>query len=164
VREQVLGFEKIVRQTMQENVEVVVETPPNPCVVNVDPDELDLALLNIAINARDAMPHGGRFIIGVRRVTLDGGEKAAGLAGDFIAISLTDTGSGIDPEDLPRVFEPFFTTKDVGKGTGLGLSQVYGFARQSGGAATIDSTPGCGTTVALYLPGWGGQPTLASKD
>jgi two-component system NtrC family sensor kinase len=164
VREQVLGFEKIIRQTMPENVEVVVKTPPNPCVVNVDPDELDLALLNIAINARDAMPQGGRFTIGVRRVTLDGGEKAAGLVGDFVAISLTDTGSGIDPEDLPRVFEPFFTTKDVGKGTGLGLSQVYGFARQSGGAATIDSTPGRGTTVTIYLPAAGGQPTAASKN
>jgi two-component system NtrC family sensor kinase len=98
------------------------------------------------------MPSGGRLLVRVRSVILDGGPTTEGLAGSFAAVSLTDTGGGIPAAALPRVFEPFFTTKEVGKGTGLGLSQVYGFARQSGGTVTIDSTLGRGTTVTIYLP------------
>jgi two-component system NtrC family sensor kinase len=123
-----------------------------PCVVKVDAAELELAVLNVAVNARDAMPGGGRLAITLRRVTLAPGAAPEGLSGDFVALSLADTGTGIAPELLPRVFDPFFTTKDIGQGTGLGLSQVYGFARQSGGIATIASTPGAGTIVTLYLP------------
>ena len=113
--------------------------------------QLDLALLNLAINARDAMPHGGRLTIGLKAVTPDGREPAAGLRGAYVALSVTDSGSGIAPDVLQRVFEPFFTTKEAGKGTGLGLSQVYGFARRSGGVATIDSKLGSGTTVTFFL-------------
>ena len=129
-----------------------VETPDAACVVKADPNELDLAVLNVAVNARDAMPEGGRLTVRLRRVNLTAEHGVEDLAGDFVALSLTDTGTGIAPEVLSRVFDPFFTTKDIGKGTGLGLSQVYGFARQSGGAAAIASTPGVGTTVTIYLP------------
>jgi two-component system, NtrC family, sensor kinase len=109
-------------------------------------------LLNLAVNARDAMPNGGTLRITVKPVALKSKATEDGLSGDFVAIRVADTGSGIPPDVLPHVFEPFFTTKDVGKGTGLGLSQVYGFAKQSGGAATVTSSVGRGTVITLYLP------------
>jgi two-component system NtrC family sensor kinase len=105
-------------------------------------------LLNIAVNARDAMPQGGALAIEVRNLA----RGDASLAGDQVTIALRDTGTGVPPDVIGKVFDPFFTTKEPGAGTGLGLSQVYGFARQSGGAATIDSTPGLGTTITLRLP------------
>jgi two-component system NtrC family sensor kinase len=108
-------------------------------------------LLNLAVNARDAMSSGGRLAISTRNVSLRR-PNTIGLDGDFIAVSVSDSGAGIPPEFIGRVFEPFFTTKEVGKGTGLGLSQVYGFARQAGGAAAVESKVGRGTTVTLYLP------------
>ena len=117
----------------------------------LDISEFELSLLNLAVNARDAMREGGRLTIDARNVTLRK-PNAANLEGDFVAVSVTDTGIGIPPENLSRVFEPFFTTKDVGKGTGLGLSQVYGFAQQAGGTATVASEVGHGTSVTLYLP------------
>src|SRR5204863_5769659 len=120
------------------------------CAIKVDANELELALLNLAVNARDAMPKGGTLKITAEPVVLDGAPE--GLSGEFIAIRVSDTGSGIAPDVLPHVFEPFFTTKEVGKGTGLGLSQVYGFARQSGGTATVTSAVGRGTAITLYLP------------
>jgi two-component system NtrC family sensor kinase len=98
------------------------------------------------------MPSGGTLRITVKPVTLEGKAVEEGLSGDFVAICVEDTGSGISPDILPHVFEPFFTTKDVGKGTGLGLSQVYGFAKQSGGTASVTSTVGRGTAITLYLP------------
>ncbi len=133
-------------------LEIEAESPPGSFVVKVDPAELELAVLNVAVNARDAMPLGGTLTLRLRRVTLTAAQDIDGLTGDFVALSLSDTGTGIAPDVLARVFDPFFTTKPVGKGTGLGLSQFYGFARQSGGSATIASTPGSGTTVTLYLP------------
>jgi CheY-like chemotaxis protein len=98
------------------------------------------------------MPDGGSITLQARNVMLKPGSAAGALEGDFVAISIIDTGTGIAPEVLQRVFEPFFTTKPVGKGTGLGLSQVHGFANQSGGAATVTSEPGVGTVVTIYLP------------
>jgi len=133
-------------------LEIEEEVSAGACVAKIDPAEFELAMLNIAVNSRDAMPQAGRLTLRLRRVTLSHEHDLDELLGDFVAVSATDTGSGISPELLSRVFEPFFTTKEVGKGTGLGLSQVYGFARQSGGTATIESTPGIGTTVTLYLP------------
>lgn len=133
-------------------LEIEAEPPPDSFVAKVDPAEFELAVLNVAVNARDAMPLGGRLTLRLRRVTLTAAQDIEGLAGEFVALSLSDTGTGIAPDVLARVFNPFFTTKPVGKGTGLGLSQLYGFARQSGGSATIASTPGTGTTVTLYLP------------
>jgi CheY-like chemotaxis protein len=119
---------------------------------HVDPPLLETALLNLALNGRDAMPDGGVLEIETRNVVLDEGAVAGCLPGSYVKVSVTDTGCGMPPEVRDRVFEPFFTTKEVGKGTGLGLSMVYGFVRQSGGDVAVESTPGVGTTVALYLP------------
>jgi two-component system NtrC family sensor kinase len=139
-------------RSLRGDIEIRVGVPRRSCAVKVDPSELELALLNLAVNARDAMPSGGTLTITAKPVVLRGKASEEGLNGDFVAIGVADTGSGIPADVLPRVFEPFFTTKDVGKGTGLGLSQVYGFARQSGGAATIASSARRGTVVTLFLP------------
>jgi CheY-like chemotaxis protein len=120
--------------------------------VEIDVGELELALVNVAVNARDAMPDGGALSLIVRNVVLTRSRNVAGLEGDFVALALSDTGEGIAPELVEKIFEPSFTTKAIGKGTGLGLSQVYGFARQSGGAVTATSALGRGTTITLYLP------------
>jgi two-component system, NtrC family, sensor kinase len=139
-------------RSLRDDITTEVLVPDESCAVKVDPSELELALLNLAVNARDAMPNGGTLTITVKPVVLEGSATAEGLSGDFVAIGVADTGSGIAPEILHHVFEPFFTTKEVGKGTGLGLSQVYGFAKQSGGTATVISTVGRGTAITIYLP------------
>jgi hypothetical protein len=119
----------------------------------VDPAEVELALLNLGVNARDAMPNGGRFRVEARNLTFHpGGAASEGLIGDFVAMTLSDTGTGMTAEVLARAFEPFYTTKEVGLGSGLGLSQVYGFAKQSDGAALIESEVGQGTSITLFLP------------
>ena len=115
--------------------------------VEVDAGELELALLNLCLNARDAMQAGGTISI-----SAENRQNVEGLPGDFVELLVADKGYGIPPDLLHRVFEPFFTTKDVGKGSGLGLPQVYGFAQQSGGRVRIDSTVGIGTVVTLLLP------------
>jgi two-component system NtrC family sensor kinase len=138
--------------TLRGDIDIRVRVPTRPCLVKVDRSELELALLNLAVNARDAMPSGGRLTITAAPVALRGKPSEEGLKGQFVAIRVADTGHGIPPEVLPRVFEPFFTTKDLGKGTGLGLSQVYGFAKQSGGTAIISSRPRRGTAITLLLP------------
>ena len=139
-------------RSLRDDITTEVVVPDESCAVKVDPSELELALLNLAVNARDAMPNGGTLTLTVKPVVLEGSATAEGLSGDFVAIGVADTGSGIAPEILHHVFEPFFTTKEVGKGTGLGLSQVYGFAKQSGGTATVISTVGRGTAITIYLP------------
>jgi two-component system NtrC family sensor kinase len=139
-------------RSLRGDIDIRLGVPRRPCAVKVDPSELELALLNLAVNARDAMPSGGTLTITAKPVSLRGKAAEEGLSGEFVAIRIADTGAGISPDVLPHVFEPFFTTKEVGKGTGLGLSQVYGFARQSGGAATISSPPRGGTAVTLFLP------------
>jgi len=139
-------------RSLRGDIEIRVNVPRRPCLVKVDPGELELALLNLAVNARDAMPSGGTLTITAKPVLLRGEATEEGLKGEFVAIRIADTGSGIPADILPRVFEPFFTTKDVGKGTGLGLSQVYGFAKQSGGAVNITTSARRGTAVTLFLP------------
>ncbi|MBL8303929.1 MAG: response regulator, partial [Ideonella sp.] len=123
---------------------------PGTRVVTIDPSELELALINVGLNARDAMPSGGHLWLGARNAERD--EVADLPPGDHVLITITDDGHGIDEALAERVFEPFFTTKPMGKGTGLGLSQVHGFCVQAGGTARLASTPGLGTTVTLVLP------------
>ena len=142
---------QMLESSLRGDIEIALDVEPGIWPVAVDPGEFELALLNVAVNARDAMPAGGTLTITARNVVVDDAD-AIGIAGAFVALGVRDTGSGIAPDVLPRVFEPFFTTKEVGKGTGLGLSQVYGFATQSGGTATATSVVGAGTTVTLYLP------------
>jgi CheY-like chemotaxis protein len=125
--------------------------PPGTWPVLADPNELELALLNLAINARDAMPDGGSITISAENAILP--QAAADEPqGEFVSISVVDTGTGIPPDVLPKIFDPFFTTKQMGKGSGLGLSQVHGFVHQSGGKVTIDTQLGQGTRITLYLP------------
>jgi len=150
--EQLPEIKDMLSRSLRGDIEIRVGVPRRPCTVKIDPSEFELALLNLAVNARDAMPSGGTLTITAKPVVLRGKVSEEGLAGDFVSIRVADTGSGIPADVLPRVFEPFFTTKDIGKGTGLGLSQVYGFARQSGGAATIASSARRGTVVTLFLP------------
>ena len=142
----------LLARSLHGNIEIKVDVPDGPCAVRVDPGEFELAILNLAVNAKDAMPQGGSLTIRAKPVTLRGEASDEGLSGEFVAVRVADTGQGIPSEVLTRVFEPFFTTKEFGKGTGLGLSQVYGFAKQSGGTATVSSTDGRGTAVTLYLP------------
>jgi signal transduction histidine kinase len=127
------------------------EIPDRPWPVFVDQSQLELAVINLVLNARDALPTGGTVTVSLSDATLD--SAAPDLkAGNYVTISIADTGVGIPPEILDKVVEPYFTTKEIGKGTGLGLSTVYGFARQSGGALRLRSTPGVGTTVEIWLP------------
>ncbi|WP_457106937.1 PAS domain-containing protein [Methylobacterium sp. P5_C11] len=134
-------------------ITVVTDLPDHPCFIRVDLSQFETALVNMAVNARDAMDGAGTLTLRLRcGAALPPIRGHAGAPGPFAAVSLTDTGSGIGPDVLARVFEPFFTTKEVGKGTGLGLSQVFGFAKQSGGDVAVESAPGRGTTFTLYLP------------
>jgi two-component system NtrC family sensor kinase len=143
---------ELVRSSLADDVVVTLDIPGENCPAKVDLSEFEVAALNICVNARDAMPSGGRLHIGVHNVTLTGDPSMDGLSGQFVELTFADTGTGIPRDVLHRVFEPFFTTKDACKGTGLGLSQVYGFAKQAGGTATIASWPGRGTVVSIYLP------------
>jgi two-component system NtrC family sensor kinase len=145
-------FEEMLKRTLRGDIEIRARTDGGPCRVHVDQGELELALLNLGVNARDAMPDGGVLSLAIRRVELSESAEVDGLRGPFVVVELSDTGVGIPAEALTHVFDPFFTTKEPGKGTGLGLSQVYGFAKQSGGTATIRSAPGRGATIRIYLP------------
>ncbi len=152
LRQRIDGVRDMLVPSLRGNIELVCEIEDKIWPVEVDLGELELALVNIAVNARDAMPEGGTITLSARNVVLKPGSAAGALEGDFVALAIIDTGCGMPPEVLARVFEPFYTTKPVGKGTGLGLSQVHGFAMQSGGAATVSSEVGKGTVVTIYLP------------
>lgn len=150
----VLGTAELLKRSLGEKVTLSTVLAGALWPTVADPSEVENAVLNLALNARDAMPKGGKLVIETRNASVDEAMASAdaGLrAGDYVRISVTDTGSGMSEEILKRVFEPFFTTKE-GRGTGLGLSMIYGFARQSCGHVTIKSAPGVGTTVSLYLP------------
>ncbi len=153
--ELVAGMSELFGRTLGESIELAVRTAPDLGPVLADPSQLENALLNLVLNARDAMPRGGRLTIEAATVTLDAA-AAAGIGeaqpGDYVVLSASDSGGGMTQEVLEHAFEPFFTTKDVGEGSGLGLSMVYGFAQQSGGFVAIESEPGRGTTVRLHLP------------
>ena len=151
----VAGMEELIRRTVGPAILVETALAPDLSATLVDPSQLENALLNLCINARDAMPDGGRIMIETQNRLVDAraGRERDIDPGGYVCLSVSDTGTGMPPEVIARAFEPFFTTKPIGSGTGLGLSMIYGFARQSGGQVRIHSTPGQGTTVTLYLPG-----------
>ena len=145
------GMRALVAGALREDIRIEFLIPEDLWPVLADPAQLELAILNLAVNARDAMPQGGTLTIQASNVHDDkAGEEE--FPGNFVRMEVRDTGSGIAPEILDRVFDPFFTTKDVGKGTGLGLSQIYGFTKQSGGRVSVRSGPGEGTSIILHLP------------
>jgi PAS domain S-box-containing protein len=151
----VAGTKDLLKRTLGAAIELRSELAPDTWLVFADPAQLESSVLNLAINARDAMPSGGCLTLATRNVSVgeDDPLRHPNLApGDYVEVSVRDTGVGMTPEVLKRAFEPFFTTKETGKGTGLGLSMVYGFLEQSGGVASIDSEPGSGTTVRLLFP------------
>ncbi|MHA6492705.1 hybrid sensor histidine kinase/response regulator [Pseudomonas borbori] len=149
------SLEELISHTINERISLHIDYCADEQPVIADANQLESAILNLAINARDAMPYGGQLRLSTRKVELSSADVASMPhleAGHYVVISLADTGVGMAAEVLEKVFDPFFTTKPMGQGTGLGLSMVYGFARQSRGQVLIDSTPGVGTTVSLYLP------------
>jgi PAS domain S-box-containing protein len=155
------GMHNLLRRTLGENIEFVVEHAADVSMVSVDPAQFESALLNLCINARDAMSDGGRLLIETSNVVLDrdyAEQRADVVPGAYVRISVSDTGKGMSAADAARAFDPFFTTKPRGKGTGLGLSMVYGFTKQSGGHVAIYSELGHGTVVNLYLRQVSGAP------
>ena len=157
----------LLRRSLGETIHVTTSLGSGLWTVRVDPGEIENAVLNLAINARDAMPDGGQLTIETSNVALeadDALEEYGLTTGDYVCLSVSDTGSGMPPEVVARAFEPFFTTKPSGRGTGIGLASVYGFVKQSGGNATIYSELGHGTTVRLYLPRAGADPARTGAD
>jgi CheY-like chemotaxis protein len=152
---QIEGLRFLLERSLREDIEVVLDLPQGLWPVEADPGELELALLNLAVNARDAMPNGGRLTLSARNVEVGQG------GGPIVCVTVADTGTGMSEDIASRVFEPFFTTKEVGRGTGLGLSQVYGFARSSGGEISVNSTEGSGSTFTLCLPRSDKTPTAS---
>jgi CheY-like chemotaxis protein len=150
VPELVRGMTALLQSSLGSSVQIETHFPLKLPKIHADPNQLELAILNLAMNARDAMPKGGSIVIGARERTV--GNEPDLKSGYYLCVSVTDTGMGMDEETLRRAMEPFFTTKGVGKGTGLGLPMVHGMAEQSGGKLILKSKLGDGTTAELYLP------------
>jgi signal transduction histidine kinase len=161
LNELIIGVADMLRRTLGEQISLSTLLAPDLWKTCADSCQFQSAIVNLAINARDAMPKGGRLIVETRNMTVEAERFGADpelKRGDYVQLSVSDTGMGMPAEVRDRVFEPFFTTKEKGRGTGLGLAMVYGFAKQLGGHATIYSEVGHGTTVNLYLPRAGGSP------
>ena len=152
------AFEPVLHRAGKDSIRLEVELASERTTVLLDAARFEAALLNLTVNARDAMPAGGTIVIGTGRVELTAGEVGGLAAGSYIRTAVSDTGTGMPPEVVARAFEPFYTTKEPGKGTGLGLSQVYGFITQSGGDVVIRSVAGEGTTIEIYLPAVAAAP------
>ena len=151
----VAGLSELISRSLGESIKVETILGGGLWLTHADPAQLENSILNLCVNARDAMPEGGRLTVETANCHLD--DRYSRLhpgvpAGQYVLVAVTDTGTGMTPEVIAKAFDPFFTTKDVGKGTGLGLSQVFGFVKQSGGHVKIYSEPGHGTTVKVYLP------------
>jgi len=146
------GMTEMLERSIGPSISIVVRLPEDLPTVRTDANQLEAAILNLAVNARDAMPNGGSIIISARAETVAEGNQAGAIAGDYVRLSVADTGQGMDEATLAQAVEPFFTTKGVGKGTGLGLAMVHGVAEQSGGKLKLESKPGAGTTASLWLP------------
>ncbi len=162
--ERIEGLKAMLGGSLEPTVTLATGIGPDIWPVKVDPNELELALVNIVLNARDALQSDGSIAVVAENVVLAGGETLAGISGEFVALRISDTGAGIAPDVLSKVFDPFFTTKPAEKGSGLGLSQVYGFAHQSGGTVTVASEIGKGTMVTLYLPRGLDAPEAADEE
>ena len=163
VSELILGMADLITSTTGPQIRVVVEAPRDLPPAKADPNQLEMAVLNLAVNARDAMPDGGVLRISAEAVTVGRQHRTALKPGRYLMVSVADTGIGMDPATLARAVEPFFSTKGVGKGTGLGLSMVHGLASQLGGVVQIHSTPGVGTNVELWLPQGEGRPSADAE-
>jgi signal transduction histidine kinase len=152
LNDSVRSAEHLLRSTLGDDIQLTCRTAGEPCPVVADVGELELMLMNLAINARDAMPRGGTITVTVDTVELNGAEGAGLHPGSFARIDVRDDGEGMTPEVAAKAFEPFFTTKETGRGTGLGLSMVYGIANRSGGRASISTMGGVGTTITVLFP------------
>ncbi|NWF33434.1 PAS domain-containing protein [Stenotrophomonas sp. SAM-B] len=152
INELVGSVQHLLRSTLGETIRIQMAISETPLRANLDSNQFESALLNLAINARDAMPDGGELQLRTLHIHVADGELPTIPTGEYAVVSVADSGTGMPPEVVERIFEPFFTTKPIGKGTGLGLSMVYGFMQQSGGHITVDSVPGQGTTVSLFMP------------
>jgi signal transduction histidine kinase/CheY-like chemotaxis protein len=161
LKELIVSIEELLRRTLGPQIHLSVTGSPSLAPARVDTNQLELAILNLTINARDAMPKGGSMRIGIHNQRTDRNSPAELAPGDYVVVSISDTGTGMDETTLARAFDPFFTTKEVGSGSGLGLPMVQGFAAQSGGAVRMASTLGVGTTVELWLPQAGEPPSEA---
>ena len=148
----IVGMKDLLQRSLGEEIAINVDVPNDLWPVHADSGQVEAALLNLVLNSRDAMLGGGTLTISCRNQLVGDGDGTDVNDGEYVALSVSDTGQGMLPDDVHRAFEPFFTTKDVGKGSGLGLSMIYGFAKQSGGTLTIESTLGEGTNVSLLLP------------
>ncbi|WP_278441343.1 hybrid sensor histidine kinase/response regulator [Pseudomonas oryzihabitans] len=162
----VASLEDLLHRTTREDITITTHLAAGLSLVRMDANQLESAIINLAINARDAMPDGGTITISTAAVQLNAEEGAAlnVAEGDYIRLTVADTGVGMTPEVLAKVFEPFYTTKPIGQGTGLGLSMVYGYMRQASGAVRIDSRPGQGTQVQLYMPCLGGELDILPSE
>lgn len=160
----IIGMGELVASTTGPQIRVVVEADDSLPAARADPNQLEMAVLNLAVNARDAMPEGGTLRISARSESIEGAHRSKLRPGAYVCLSVADTGSGMDEATLARAVEPFFSTKGVGKGTGLGLSMVHGLASQLGGALTIQSRAGLGTNVELWLPQTAAAPEGAATS
>jgi signal transduction histidine kinase len=163
----VSGMSDLLHRTIGEQISIETIMSAGLWRTNIDANQLEMAIINLAVNARDAMPNGGTLIIETSNISLDEGytvDQAEVIPGQYVMLAVTDNGIGMTPETVTRAFEPFFTTKEIGHGTGLGLSQVYGFVKQSGGHVKIYSEIGCGTSVKIYLPRLRSNEAIAAAD
>jgi CheY-like chemotaxis protein len=154
LNEAVADVQKMLSRVIGEDIELIASLHPSLLPVKVDPGQVEQVLMNLAVNARDAMPHGGKLIMETSNVEFDAerGREFELPAGRYVMLKVTDTGHGMDPATLGHIFEPFFTTKPIGKGTGLGLATVYGIVKQSGGSIQVESEVGRGSVFRIHLP------------